>query len=254
MTHSTLLSVDGLTVAYGGVTAVDAVTFAVPEAQVTGLIGPNGAGKTSLIDALTGYTRPAAGRVLLDGTDITRRPAHWRARQGLTRTFQSVELFDDLTVRENLLTARERTAAAALGSLTPRRAKASDHTSDVARALELTGLEAVADRYPAQLTLGRRKLVGVARALASRPRLVLLDEPAAGLDSDESQEFGARLRLLADDGVGVLLVDHDMGLVLSTCDQVMVLDFGRVIASGPADEIRRDPVVISAYLGSEAAA
>ncbi|MFD5594146.1 ABC transporter ATP-binding protein [Streptomyces griseorubiginosus] len=253
MTHSTLLSVDGLTVAYGGVTAVDAVTFAVPEAQVTGLIGPNGAGKTSLIDALTGYTRPAAGRVLLDGTDITRRPAYWRARQGLTRTFQSVELFDDLTVRENLLTARERTAAAAFGSLTRRRAKASDHAADVARALELTGLEAVADRYPAQLALGRRKLVGVARALASRPRLVLLDEPAAGLDSDESQEFGARLRLLAHDGVGVLLVDHDMGLVLSTCDQVMVLDFGRLIAAGPADEIRRDPVVISAYLGSEAA-
>lgn len=254
MTHSTLLSVDGLTVTYGGVTAVDAVTFAVREAHVTGLIGPNGAGKTSLIDALTGYTRPASGRVLLDGTDITRRPTYWRARQGLSRTFQSVELFDDLTVRENLLTARERTAAAGLGGLASLRRRSAAHAADVARALELAGLESVADRYPSQLALGQRKLVGVARALASRPRLVLLDEPAAGLDSDESEEFGARLRSLADDGVGVLLVDHDMGLVLGTCDQVMVLDFGRLIASGPADEIRQDPVVISAYLGSEAAA
>ncbi|MFF5497819.1 ABC transporter ATP-binding protein [Streptomyces aquilus] len=254
MTDPILLCVDGLTVSYGGVTAVDAVTFTVPERQVTGLIGPNGAGKTSLIDALTGYTRPAAGRVLLDGTDITRRPPYWRARQGLTRTFQSVELFDDLTVRENLLAAREHTAESGLESLLPGRRKAEEHTADVARALELTGLGAVVDRYPSELALGQRKLVGVARALAARPRLVLLDEPAAGLDSDESQELGARLRSLAQGGVGVLLVDHDMGLVLSTCDQVMVLDFGRLIASGPAEKVRKDPVVISAYLGSEAAA
>lgn len=244
---ASLLSVTELTVAYGGVIANDAVSFEMPDAAITGLIGPNGAGKTSMIDALSGYTRPTGGQVVFRGDDITRRATHWRARHGLSRTFQSVELFDDLTVRENLLTAREQVA----GRWWKRDTAADD---DVARALALTGLEAVAHRRPSGLSLGQRKLVGVARALAQRPRLVLLDEPAAGLDSDESAELGLRLRALADDGVGILLVDHDMGLVLSICDQVMVLDFGRLISTGPAVQIREDPAVIAAYLGSETTA
>jgi branched-chain amino acid transport system ATP-binding protein len=243
-----LLSAHGLTVRYGGVVAVSAVDLAVPEGRVVGLIGPNGAGKTSMIDALTGYHLPAAGAVRFAGVDITRVRAHERARRGLARTFQSVELFDDLTVEENVLVASERTGVlvALRDLLLPIRS--SDRTN-VDWALALCGLEDVAQRRPPELSYGRRKLVGVARALAARPRLVLLDEPAAGLDTEESLELGKHLRMLPAQGVSVLLVDHDMGLVLSVCDEVHVLDFGRVIAHGTPEEIRADPKVIAAYLG-----
>jgi branched-chain amino acid transport system ATP-binding protein len=243
----------GLRVTYGGVVAVDGVDLAVPEGQVTGLIGPNGAGKSSMIDALTGYHMPSGGSVTFDGDDVTRLRPHLRARRGLARTFQSIELFDDLTVEENLLVARERIGVvkALRDLLLPvgGGASAGDARADVAWALELTGLRDVADRLPTELSHGRRKLVGVARALAMRPRLVLLDEPAAGLDTDESQELGARLRDMPGEGVTVLLVDHDMGLVLGICDTVHVLDFGRLIAAGTPAQVREDPAVVAAYLG-----
>jgi branched-chain amino acid transport system ATP-binding protein len=250
-TTSALLDVRGLSVRYGGVSAVEALDLAVPEGTIAGLIGPNGAGKTSTIDALTGYHRPSAGTVAFAGQDITRARAHARARVGLMRTFQSVELFDDLTVEENLLVVSERlTIRDAIRDLfLPIREQSRDN---VLWALELCGLQDVAHRRPAELSHGRRKLVGVARALAARPRLVLLDEPAAGLDTDESLELGEHLRLLPQAGVSVLLVDHDMGLVLGVCDEVHVLDFGRLIARGSADEIRNDPAVVAAYLGGEA--
>jgi branched-chain amino acid transport system ATP-binding protein len=245
---SDLLTVTGLGVSYGGVRAVDAVDLTVAEGRVVGLIGPNGAGKTSTIDALTGYHPPSAGSIVFDGRDITRMRPHLRARSGLARTFQSVELFDDLTVDENLLVAADHVGvlAALRDLLLPVRQPSRD---DVDWALDLCGLRDVADRRPTELSHGRRKLVGVARALARRPRLVLLDEPAAGLDTDESLELGRRLRTLPEAGVSVLLVDHDMGLVLSVCDEVVVLDFGRRIAHGTPDAIRADPAVIAAYLG-----
>jgi branched-chain amino acid transport system ATP-binding protein len=243
-----LLTVTGLGVPYGGVRAVDGVDLTVAEGRVVGLIGPNGAGKTSTIDALTGYHPPSAGSIAFDGRDITRMRPHLRARGGLARTFQSVELFDDLTVDENLLVAADHVGvlAALRDLLLPVRQPSRD---DVDWALELCGLRDVADRRPTELSHGRRKLVGVARALARRPKLVLLDEPAAGLDTDESLELGRRLRTLPEAGVSVLLVDHDMGLVLSVCDEVVVLDFGRRIAHGTPDEIRADPAVVAAYLG-----
>ena len=172
-----------------------------------------------------------------------------RARLGLARTFQSVELFDDLTVDENLLVASEHvTVASALRDLfLPHRPP--DRTG-VDWAISVCGLEDVVDRYPSQISLGKRKLVGIGRALARQPRLVLLDEPAAGLDTDESTELGRRLRTLPEEhGVTVLLIDHDMGLVLSVCDYLMVLDFGRQIAAGTPAEIRDDQRVIEAYLG-----
>jgi branched-chain amino acid transport system ATP-binding protein len=173
---------------------------------------------------------------------------HLRARAGLVRTFQSVELFDDLTVEENLLVAAQNTGvgAALRDLLLPVR---QPSRGDVDWALELCGLQDVAGRRPTELSHGRRKLVGVGRALARRPKLVLLDEPAAGLDTDESLELGRRLRTLPAAGVSVLLVDHDMGLVLSVCDEVVVLDFGRRIAHGTPDEIRADQAVVAAYLG-----
>jgi branched-chain amino acid transport system ATP-binding protein len=249
-TISALLNVERLRVAYGGVRAVDDIDLTVAEGTIVGLIGPNGAGKTSTIDALTGYHAPSAGTVSFDGDDITRLRPHLRARRGLVRTFQSVELFDDLTVEENQHVASQRIGV--LRALRDLVLPIGAHPrEDVDRALELCGLTDVADRMPTELSHGRRKLVGVARALAQRPRLVLMDEPAAGLDTDESAELGARLRTLVGEGVTVLLVDHDMGLVLSVCDQVVVLDFGQVIARGTPDQIRADDAVVAAYLGTQ---
>jgi branched-chain amino acid transport system ATP-binding protein len=248
-----LLEVSGLRVTYGGVIAVDDVDLRILEGQVYGLIGPNGAGKTSMIDALTGYHAPGAGRIVFASQDITRMRPHRRARMRLVRTFQSVELFDDLTVDENLLVASERAGVrhALRDVFLP--ARAPDRSA-VDWAISVCGLEDVVDRYPTEISTGQRKLVGVGRALAQAPRLVLLDEPAAGLDTDESAELGRRLRSLPDEhGVSVLLIDHDMGLVLSVCDRLMVLDFGRRIAEGTPPEIRKDERVLEAYLGSHGA-
>jgi branched-chain amino acid transport system ATP-binding protein len=244
-----LLEVDGLNVRYGGVHAVSDVGMRVDEGTVVGLIGPNGAGKTSMIDALTGYHRPAAGQVRFAGEDITAIRPHLRARRGLARTFQSIELFDDLTVEENLLVASDDVSVGrALVELLlahPQPRGATDW------ALSVCGLKDVAARSPKDLSHGRRKLVGVARALARRPRMVLMDEPAAGLDSHETAELGTHLRSLPAEGVTVLLVDNDMGLVLSVCDYVYVLDFGRLIAQGTPAEIRQNDQVITAYLGTQ---
>ena len=259
MTDSTqkadaLLDVRGLRVTYGRVVAVKDVDLRLSEGTVYGLIGPNGAGKTSMVDALTGYTRAAAGTVTFAGRDISRLRPYRRARLGLARTFQSVELFDDLTVDENLLVASEHvTVPSALRDLfLPERPP--DRTG-VDWAISVCGLDDVVDRSPSEISLGKRKLVGVGRALARQPRLVLLDEPAAGLDTDESQELGRRLRSLPQEhGVTVFLIDHDMGLVLSVCDHLMVLDFGAQIATGTPAEIREDPRVIQAYLGAHHAA
>ena len=236
---------------FGGVHAVVDVELEVGAGHLVGLIGPNGAGKTTFIDAISGFVR-SRGRVELDGDDLTALPPHARARRGLARTWQSIELFDDLTVGENLLVAAhrpsvQRTLREAMSP--PRR-----DSSEIDPVLELLGLQAIVDELPSELSQGQRKLVGIGRALAARPRVVCLDEPAAGLDTHESEELGRRLRGLVDAGQAMLLVDHDMGLVLGICDEVVVLEFGKVIARGAADAVRRDPRVITAYLGSAAAA
>lgn len=243
-----LLAVHGLGVSYGGVHALEDVSFDIT-AGVTGLIGPNGAGKTTLVDALSGYVQSNKGRLTFEGKDVTTSKPHVRARAGLRRTFQSIELFDDLTVRENLLVSAEQVDLRGLlrDLVLPQR-QADQSAIDLA--LRVCGLLDWADHYPRNLSHGRRKLVGVARALASRPRLVLLDEPAAGLDSEESAELGRSLRRLPAHGISVLLIDHDMPLVLGICDEVLVLDFGRLVAHGAPQQIREDPCVIAAYLGT----
>ena len=221
----------GVSVSFGGVRAVAGVDLEIEEGELVGLIGPNGAGKTTFIDAVTGFVR-YQGTVELGGTRLDGLPPHARAQRGLARTWQTVELFDDLSVRENLTVAAKGGGAAS-----------------VDKELELLDLVAVADSMPWELAQAARKRAGIGRALVARPRLLCLDEPGAGLDVRQSRELGALLADIADSGTAVLLVDHDMGLVLSACDRIVVLESGAVIAQGTADEIRGDERVISAYLG-----
>jgi branched-chain amino acid transport system ATP-binding protein len=217
----------------------------VRSGALVGLIGPNGAGKTTFIDALTGFT-PYRGSVSLAGRSLDGRAAHERTRLGLVRTFQSVELFDDLDVEGNLSVAAARPSwwSVCADLVRPGRA------ADVSRAVELAGIEHLVGRSTGELSEGERKLVGLARALASGPLVLLLDEPAAGLDTGESRALGARLRAIVDSGVACVLVDHDMGLVLGSCDEVHVLDHGQLIASGVPAAVAADERVVAAYLGS----
>lgn len=246
-----LLRTDALSVSFGGVQALADVDLTIEGGGVIGLIGPNGAGKTTFIDAVTGMVA-SEGEVTLDGTSIGSMTANERARLGLVRTFQTLELFEDLTVEENLAAAAERTAwwQFMVDAVVPRRRQQT--SPEVEAALTLLGIDDLRDRLPSDLSHGRRRLVGVARALAAGPKLLLLDEPAAGLDSAESLALGERLRAIADTGVTVFLIDHDMGLVLDVCDTIHVLDFGSIIASGVPDEIRANPSVVEAYLGRAA--
>jgi branched-chain amino acid transport system ATP-binding protein len=240
----------GISVSFGGVRAVVDVDLEVQPGQLVGLIGPNGAGKTTFIDAISGFVR-AQGRVEIDGEDVTGLPPHRRAQRGLGRTWQSIELFDDLTVRENLLVAAQRPSLRR--TLREMVSPPDAGTAEIVPALELLGLQGTVEELPGDLSQGQRKLVGIARALVARPRLLCLDEPAAGLDTHESEQLGRRLRGLVDGGQSMLLVDHDMGLVLGICDEIVVLEFGKVIARGAPDAVRRDERVIAAYLGGAAA-
>ena len=246
---TSVLSARGVSVSFGGVRAVVDVDLDVEPGELVGLIGPNGAGKTTFVDAITGFV-PHRGTTALDGADITSLSPHERARRGLARTWQAIELFDDLTVRENLTVAANHPSllTAFKGIFTNR----ADRSDTVDEALETFALEHLAEATPSELTQGQRKLVAVARALAARPKLLCLDEPGAGLDAQESIAFGQRLREIVDRGTPILLIDHDMGLVLNVCDYIYVLDFGRVIAHGTPSQVRADPAVIAAYLGESA--
>jgi ABC-type branched-subunit amino acid transport system ATPase component/ABC-type branched-subunit amino acid transport system permease subunit len=244
------LRVEDLRVRYGGVVAVDGVSLEIEPGTIVGLIGPNGAGKTSVIDAVSGFA-PSSGRVMVDDQDISGWSAPRRARCGLARSFQALELFEDMTVAENLQTASEPRDALAMATDLVRPGNRTLPPMAVA-AIRAFQLDHLLTRRPPELSFGQRRLVAIARAVAMEPSILLLDEPAAGLDELESREFATLVRRLADEwGIGVLVVEHDMQFVMGICDRVLVIDFGRPIASGTPSEVRGDRAAIAAYLGEE---
>jgi ABC-type branched-subunit amino acid transport system ATPase component/branched-subunit amino acid ABC-type transport system permease component len=243
------LKVEGLTVRYGGVTAVAGLDLEVGPGQIVGLIGPNGAGKTSVIDSVTGFTAAADGTVTLGDQVLNGMPPYKRSQAGITRSFQSVELFDDLTVRENLQAASDqRDSAAFVATLV--KAGGRELPAIAMVAVEVFGIADLLDRRPSELSYAHRRLVGIARTVATMPSVLLLDEPAAGFDEDESAGLGELITILAKRlGIGILLVEHDMSLVMTVCERVVVMDFGQRIAVGTPEEIQDDIRVVEAYLG-----
>ena len=245
-----------ITKRYAGLVANDAVELEVRAGEVVGLIGPNGAGKTTLFDCLTGFTPVTSGRVVLDDEDVTELPPARRAELGMARTFQQAKLFGHLTVAENILLGRHRhyrarawQSALGLGGAAER--EATEASRQVATEC---GLGDVLDAPVGDLPYGTQRMVEVARALATEPTILLLDEPGAGMDSNESAYFGQLIRRIHDEReLSVLLIEHDVALVAAVSDRVYVLDFGRLIMEGTADEVRRDPRVRDAYLGTAAA-
>jgi branched-chain amino acid transport system ATP-binding protein len=242
------LEIAEVSVRFGGLAALSDVSLSAAEGAITGLIGPNGAGKTTLFNVVTGMQRPNAGAVRLDGRDLRGISSYRRARLGLGRTFQRLELFGTLTVAENIGVA----ASIAQRGVVRARSRANQQTRT--ELLDRLGLTAVANDRADTLPTGTGRIVELARALATRPKVLLLDEPAAGQDTEETERFAEILRDLANDGLAILLVEHDMELVMNVCHTVVVLDYGRVICTGTPAEVRADEEVQSAYLGTAPAA
>jgi branched-chain amino acid transport system ATP-binding protein len=247
-----LLNVRGLTKKFGGLVANNEIDLAVPEGSLFAVIGPNGAGKTTFFNCLLGILKPDGGRVTFDGRDLTRVATHRRARLGIGRTFQRIELFAGMTPRDHFLVAeRVRNGRGALWKDVVGLGRASSDENDrVDAMLDLLGLRSAADRQVEALSLGVGRLVEVGRALMTEPKLVLLDEPSSGLDRHETETLGAQLRAVQQErGFAILLVEHDVEFVRSLVERVFVLDFGTLIASGRTDEVFADTAVRKAYLG-----
>ena len=248
-----LLEAHRLSKAFGGLRAVDEVDFAVPAGSITGIIGPNGAGKTTFFNVISRALPASSGRIVFDGHDVTTLQAHQVARRGIARTFQATTLFGDATALDNVLVGyRQRTTAGVLDALmrTRRLAREERDAEDAARqALDFVGLASHADRRAQDLTQEQQKRLAIALALVAKPRLLMLDEPSAGINADQTRGLIALIDAIAATGVTILLIEHQMQVVMQLCQRIMVLDYGKKIAEGTPDEIRKAPAVLDAYLG-----
>ena len=251
-----LLQTAALSKSFGGLRAVESVDFAVAAGTITGIIGPNGAGKTTFFNLISRALPATSGQITFDGADVTSMEAHQVARRGLARTFQATTLFADASVIDNVLVGyRQRTASGLLDALVRTRRLAREELESQAAAhaaLAYVGLPDAADRRAAGLTQEQQKRLAIAVALVARPRLLLLDEPFAGINANQTRGLIALIEKIAADGVTILLIEHQMQVVMHLCRRIMVLDYGKKIAEGTPDEIRRDPAVLDAYLGGHA--
>ncbi len=249
-----LLEVERLSVAFGGLAALSEVCLTLAEGTVTAVIGPNGAGKTTLLNAITGYVRPQSGRVIIEGRAVTGLPPFAIARRGLRRTFQNGGAFNDMSVLENILLGADKALRSPFFGILfgfPGARRAERQAVAEARAmLARAGIRGLEETRARELSFGQQRLVEISRALLSRPRILLLDEPAVGLSESEREELRQRLRGLAGEGIAVLLVEHVVDLVMAVSDRVLVLNSGQVLAAGTPLEVRSDPAVLEAYLGS----
>lgn len=252
----TLLKVSGLTMRFGGLLAVDSVAFEVRRDEVFAIIGPNGAGKTTVFNCVVGFYKPTAGEIVMDGKPITGMPSHKVARHGLVRTFQNVRLFKQLTVLENLLVAQHTQVEArllpGLLKLKSYRQAEAEALTRAAQWLDFMGLREFANREAGNLAYGHQRRLEIARCMITKPRLLMLDEPAAGLNPQEKRDLQSLIdQLRREFGVAVLLIEHDMSLIMGISDRILVMEHGKPITTGIPDEVRNDPRVIKAYLGEE---
>jgi len=250
-----LLQVSDLTCRFGGLTAVEGLTFSLRVSEITSLIGPNGAGKTTVFNALTGIVRPVRGRVTLGETQITGRPPHAVTYAGIARTFQNIRLFSEMTVLENAMAGQHcRSRAGLVESILRTRRQQAEEAAVIREAIEalrLVELRADLDQMAWTLAYGEKRRLEIARAVASHPRLLLLDEPAAGMNRQETKTLMEVIRRVRDTGVTILLIEHQMRLVMDISDTILVMDQGRLISAGPPAVVQRDPLVINAYLGPD---